>query len=278
MTFDQQTTDAYSHNLRWWNSLAKHHTDGAMDIQRFIDGDYQHHDYLLDELGELEGKTLLHLQCHTGMDTLALGRLGAQVTGVDFSDAAITAANKLADQCDIKASFYQANVVELGDRFAGEFDIVFTSYGVTGWLHDLEPWGKSIASSLKAGGMFYIAEFHPYMLTLNDLSPIESIDDLKVMYPYFNTGEPLDSEPEHQTDYVDPEFRSEESFNFWQHSLAEVIGALTNAGLVVEYFAEQDFSADSNMPGMSKDDSGYYRLPEDLPKLPLMYSIRARKR
>jgi len=277
MDFDQQTSDAYTANLSWWNSLAKHHADGAMDTEGFLEGKFHLHPYMLNELGNVDGKSLLHLQCHTGMDTLALGRLGATVTGVDFSDTAITEAKNLAVRAGIDASFHQANVTELGDRFAEQFDIVFTSYGVTGWLHDLEPWGKAIASSLKPDGIFYIAEFHPYVLTLNDLTPINSADDLRVMYPYFNTGTPFESKPEYQTDYADPEFSSDEQFHFWQHSLGEIIGSLTSAGLVIEYFAEHDFSADSNMPGMIKDEQGFFRLPDELPKIPLMYSLRARK-
>ena len=277
MGFDQPTSEAYAANLGWWNTLAKHHANGAMDTQAFLDGKYQLHEYLLSELGDIDKKSLLHLQCHTGMDTLALARLGAKVTGVDFSDEAINEARQLANRADIDASFHQANVVELGDRFTNQFDIVFTSYGVTGWLHDLEPWGNTIASSLKSNGVFYIAEFHPYMLSLNDLKSIDAVDDLRVLYPYFNTGQPFHSEPEYQTDYADPNFKSEEQFQFWQHSLGEIIGSLTNSGLVVEYFAEHDFCADPNLPGMIKDESGFFRLPDHLPKIPFMYSIRARK-
>src|SRR5450759_2622739 len=145
------------------------------------------------ELGDVAGKSLLHLQCHFGMDTMSWARLGAKVTGVDYSERAIELAQALAKELAIDAHFVRSNIYDLpnDDLIPGKFDIVYTALGVLGWLPDLKHWGKVIAHYLKPGGMFYILEAHPFMLTLDEKSP-----DLKVVYPYFSS-EALKFDTEH---------------------------------------------------------------------------------
>ncbi|MDA1297647.1 MAG: class I SAM-dependent methyltransferase [Chloroflexi bacterium] len=274
---DSDTESAYSQNRDWWESITRHHINGAMDIEGFLRGDYSLRGYVLEELGGINGKSLLHLQCHFGLDTLALARLGAQVTGVDFSPTAVQKARELAARANIPARFVESNVLELGDTFQDEFDVVFTTHGVVGWLHELDSWGKVIASSLKPGGLVYISEFHPYMLTIDDLGPITAETGMKVRYPYFNTGAAFESQPSQSSDYADPNFNPGIEFRFWQHSLSEIIGSLLQAGISIEYFAEHDYTVSPIIGGMVRESDGYHRMAPGLPRIPQMYSIRGRK-
>ena len=116
----------------------------------------------------LDGVRVLHLQCHFGMDTLSWARLGASVTGVDYSEQAIRAAGELAAECGLEGRFICCNLYDLPAHLDGQFDIVYTSYGVLCWLPDLREWARIAASYVKPGGFFYIAEFHPFAYVFDD--------------------------------------------------------------------------------------------------------------
>ena len=115
----------------------------------------------IEELGDVKGKTLLHLMCHFGLDTLSWARAGALVTGVDFSSEALVQARGLAEELNIPAHFVETNIYELPSVLEERFDIVFTSYGVLCWLPDLAEWARIIARSLRQGGTFHMLEDHP---------------------------------------------------------------------------------------------------------------------
>lgn len=132
-------------------------------------------------VGDVAGKSLLHLQCHFGKDTLRWALLGATVTGIDFSAKAITYARELAAEMQIPARFIQTDLYALPDVLDEQFDVVFTSYGVLGWLPDLDRWGAIVGRYLKPGGIVFIVEAHPTMLIFDDTGPL----DLRVKYPYY---------------------------------------------------------------------------------------------
>ena len=136
----------------------------------------------VEELGDVKGKSMLHLQCHFGQDSLSWARMGAKVTGVDFSDQAISTANLLRDELKLDAKFICSNVYDLQSKLDQKFDIVFTSYGTIGWLPDLSKWGKLISHYLKPGGTFHIVEFHTFVWMFDD-------DFTEFKYSYFNQGE-----------------------------------------------------------------------------------------
>lgn len=153
-------------NQDWWNEAAQVHAQGdAYKLKAFQKGLIKLHPLERAEVGDVTGKKLLHLQCHFGLDTLSWARLGAQVTGVDYAEKAITIAQTLSQELQLDATFVCCDLYNLPNILhkAGEFDIVYTSYGVISWLPDLQPWGKLIAHYLKPGGFFYIAEGHPFM-------------------------------------------------------------------------------------------------------------------
>jgi len=222
----------------------------------------------LAEMGDVSGKSLLHLQCHFGQDTLSWARLGAKVTGVDLSDAAIAEAQKLALEMHLPARFMCCNVYDLPDHLDETFDIVFTSYGVVGWLPDLVPWARLIARYLKPGGVFYLAEFHPIVWMFDDQFE-------KFAYPYHNSGV---IETENKGTYTDKSGQGPVFKDYgWNHGLSEVISSLTAAGLVLEFLHEFPYSPYNCFAKTVKDEAGNYRIQGLENIIPMVYSIRAHK-
>jgi SAM-dependent methyltransferase len=224
------------------------------------------------ELGEVAGKSLLHLQCHFGMTTLSWARLGAQVTGADFSDKAIALARRLSRETGLAANFVCANLYDLPAALSGEFDIVFTSHGVLSWLPDLPQWAKVIAHFLKRGGTFYIVEAHPFAYVFND---DDKATDLSVHYPYFHTPEP--GRFEGKGSYADPDAEYHSVEYYWTHSMSDILNSLIAAGLRIDSLREYSKLAWKMYPFMEVDSAGWWRLPDRFPELPLMFSLRATK-
>ena len=162
-------------NRKTWNEKVKIHADSAMyDLEAFKTGKSSLMPYEQKALGDVQGKSMLHLQCHFGQDTLSWSREGAKCTGVDLSDEGIKLAKELNDELQLDANFICCNVLETSEFVKETFDIVFTSYGVIGWLPNLKPWGKMIAERLNPGGVFYMVEFHPivWMFDYLDGKPV----------------------------------------------------------------------------------------------------------
>ncbi|MGB3606435.1 class I SAM-dependent methyltransferase, partial [Psychroserpens sp.] len=154
--------DYFEVNRKTWNEKVNVHSESDMyDLQAFKDGKSSLNHYELNAVGDVKGKSLLHLQCHFGQDTLSWSRLGAKCVGVDLSDNGIALAKRLNNELHADATFVCCNVIDTSQFVKKTFDIVFTSYGVISWLPDLKPWGRMIAQRLKPGGIFYIVEFHP---------------------------------------------------------------------------------------------------------------------
>jgi SAM-dependent methyltransferase len=222
-----------------------------------------------EELGDVSGKTLLHLQCHFGLDTLSWARGGAIVTGVDFSGPAIEAARSLAQELQIEARFIETDVYKLPEALSGSFDIVFASYGVLCWLTDLPAWFKIAADFLSPGGLFYVIDAHPITDMLDD-------EEIKLAFPYLG-AEPLRFES--PTTYTDQQadLQHEVSYNF-PHGIGEIVSAAIEAGLQLEFLHEFTQGFFPRLPEMRKRDDGYYELPDGNPlQLPFMFSLRARK-
>ena len=156
-------------NKELWNQRTRIHKDSDFyNLANFKKGENALTSIELNELGDVNGKTILHLQCHFGMDSLSWSRMGAEVTGVDLSDEAISEANKLNDELGLNAEFICCNVYDLRENLDKKFDIAFTSYGTIGWLPDLDKWAAIVSHFLKEGGTFYIADFHPVLWMFDD--------------------------------------------------------------------------------------------------------------
>ena len=142
-------------NKASWNKRTTVHKDSTFyDLQNFKAGKTSLNKIELEELGDVKGKTLLHLQCHFGMDTMSWAREGAIATGVDLSDEAINLAKQINNEVGLNTTFICSNVYELKENLDEKFDIVFTSYGTIGWLPDLDKWAAIVAYYLKPGGTF----------------------------------------------------------------------------------------------------------------------------
>lgn len=230
--------DRIAVNREAWNSrVAPHLESDFYDLPGFRAGKCSLHALELELLGPVEGKSLLHLQCHFGQDTLSLARRGAHVTGVDFSDKALEAARQFREELNLQAEFVESDVLqlELGKRF----DVVFTSYGVLGWLPDLAVWAKVVNRHLAPGGHLCLVEFHPALL-------IFDFDSGQLDYDYFCQSY---SETTSGT-YAKPDDPSERCEHFWSHSLSEVLTPLLAQGLILKEFREVDCSPYGCFPGM----------------------------
>jgi SAM-dependent methyltransferase len=216
------------------------------------------------------------LQCHIGTDSLSWARKGAIVTGVDFSQVAIDQATRLADELKLRASFVHANIYELRGRLAGQFDVVFSSYGAIIWLHDLKRWAAAIAHYLKPGGFFYLVDAHPMLLAIDE----KFFGDqqlVRLAYPYFEHHEPLQFTD--QGSYADRELLTTANRNYeWMHSLSEIFMSMIEAGLAIEAFGEHRQCPWQALPCCVQQSDGQFYLPDALrDRLPLLFSLKARK-
>ncbi len=255
-------------NRRLWNDKASvHFTTDFYDLPAFRAGKNMLTPIELAQLGDVRGKTLLHLQCHFGMDTLSWARLGAQVTGVDFSDVAIHHARQLAEEEQLNAKFICCNIYDLPQHLDAQYDIVFTSYGVIGWLPDLTAWGAIVARYLKPGGVFHFFEFHPVPWMFDN-------DYQYIQYSYFNAQTIVE---EVKGSYADRNAPIEGQSISWNHPLCDVLGALLQQGLRLAHFTEFDWSPYNIYPNATEIAPGKWQIKSMEGKLPLIYAIKAVK-
>jgi len=254
----------------WDEVVPVHEKSQGYDVAGFKAGRCTLKTLELEEVGEVKGKSLLHLQCHFGMDTMSWARLGAKVTGADFSGEAIKLAKKLSRETGIKAEFIETDIYKLPEILNKKFDIVFTSYGILCWLPDLTKWAQIISHFLKPGGFFYIAEFHPFASVFNNAAGAEK---LEVTVPYFHNPEPIRWEPE--ADYADASFVSKQVEYEWMHPIGDIVSVLINGGLKIEFLHEFPYSCNKGMPFMYQASNGDWRLEGD--PIPLTFSIKATK-
>lgn len=261
-------------NRDHWDEVTPIHVASTMyDVDAFKAGRSTLKRIELRELGDVRGRTLLHMQCHFGMDTLSWAREGAVVTGIDYSEAALEQARSLAAACGIDARFLLSNVYELPGNLDGAFDIVFTSYGALNWLPDLSRWAEIAAHFVRPGGTFYVAEFHPIVMIFDD-DP--GVDDLRVRWPYFPSDKPLRWEG--YGDYTDRSAKLEHDVTYeWPHPTSEVVTALIDAGLRIEFFHEFPYTSYPVFPFLEPIDERMYRLTKHDGSIPLLYSIKATK-
>lgn len=260
-------------NLKRWNELVAIHANSEeYDLEGFLAGQCSLKPLEIAELGDVKGKSLLHLQCHFGLDTLSWARKGAKVTGVDFAPEAIKLARELNDQLELKARFIESNIYDLEEKLTGKFDIVFTSYGVLCWLDDLERWAEIIAHFLKPQGVFYIAEFHPFSYVFDD----ENEKELQLRYNYFSLDEPMKFKV--QGSYADPKAKTENSVDYeWIHSLSDIVNAIIKAGMKIEFLNEHNETCFKQFPFVKQEKDGWFRLQNQKVDIPLMFSIKAVK-
>lgn len=254
--------------MKWDESVPLHRDSPVYDVPSFLAGRSTLEPLEIAEIGPVRGRSLLHVQCHFGLDTLSWARRGARVTGVDYSPAAIAAAREMALRSGLPARFLLSNVYDLPKQLAGRFDVVYTAKGVLCWLPDMEAWARRLAGYLRPGGRLYLLEDHP----LSDLYGEDRGSGLRLEIPYFlgrARREVFDGtyatsvRMRHRTSYM------------WIHPIGEVVSALAGAGLRLEFLHELPYSYWKKFPSMRPRRGGGWVLPKGQARLPLAYSLRA---
>jgi SAM-dependent methyltransferase len=253
---------------RWNERVSIHVKSKLYDVDGFLEGRSSLGDQEILDMGNVEGKSLLHLQCHFGLDTLSWARMGAEVTGLDFSEEAIKQARKLAAISNLEARFISANVYDACEMIDEKFDIVYTGIGAICWLPDIEKWAHIVANLLKPGGRLFLIELHPVEWIFGD--------NFDIKYDYFSDPSGL-----HITErgtYTDGDQNTlhNELVN-WNHNLGAVITALIKAGLTIKRLSETDECPFMRWEIMEKTGNSRYRLPSTYKSIPLMYSLEAMK-
>jgi SAM-dependent methyltransferase len=258
-------------NREWWNEAAPIHAISAMyDLEGFKAGRKTLKFIEREELGDVSGKSLLHLQCQFGLSSLLLAKLGAKVTGVDFAEQAIALARSLSEELGIEADFVCSDIYDLPSVLSSQFDIVYTSYGVLCYLPDLQRWAKIIAQFLKPRGLFCIVEEHPFVRLFD-----ENATDLQVIHSFYS-AEPKAVISDYT--YTDSTVKMIHTTIYeWTHSLGEILTALISAGLEIKSLREFPCSLWPCFPNMEKGEDGMWRLKGQKAMIPLLFSLKAIK-
>lgn len=257
-------------NLALWNeSVPIHARSEGYRLDQFKAGTSTLHAIELKEVGDVSGKSLLHLQCHFGLDTMSWARLGAKVTGTDFSDQAIALARSLSEELAIPASFMCCDLYDTPQRLGMQFDIVFSSYGALCWLPDLRGWGEVVARFLKPGGLFYIVDVHPFA---NIFRNEQHTKELKFEFSYFRS-EMIEFPPGY--DYSDKTAKLENPSHEWIHTIESIVDALVSAGLRIEFIHEFPACPFALFSFCEQDRDGWWRIQGD--PIPLLFSLKASK-
>jgi SAM-dependent methyltransferase len=265
----QQYETYFKANQAHWDSRVLPHLSSELyDMEAFLKGESSLNSIELDVLNQsVQGKTLLHLQCHFGQDTLSWSRLGAKATGVDFSSLAIAKARELNATLDLDATFVETDIYSLPQHLEQDFDIVFTSYGCIVWLPDLDEWATIVAKYLKKGGIFLMADFHPTFMLFN-------FDNQKIEYDYFNRGVVKETQTH---SYTGQPLETPATEYFWQHSLMEIIQSLLKNGLQLVDFQEFGYSPYQCFPNMRKQGDKNFVFGDFKVSFPHVFAIKAIK-
>lgn len=256
-------------NRQSWNNRTEAHIKSEFyDLDGFLKGKNSLNDIELNLLGSIKGKSILHLQCHFGQDTISLGRLGADVTGIDLSDQAIESAKQIAKDTNSRAKFICCDIYDLPNHLEEKFDIVFTSYGTIGWLPDLDRWAKIISKFLRPNGKFVFVEFHPIVWMFDD--NFEHIG-----YSYFNSGAIVETK---KGTYADKTADLTVSDVSWNHGISEVVNSLIKNGLEITSLDEFDYSPYNCFNKTVEFEPGKHRIEHLDDKIPMVYSITAKRK
>jgi 2-polyprenyl-3-methyl-5-hydroxy-6-metoxy-1,4-benzoquinol methylase len=254
-------------NRKMWDDRVEPHLGSELyNMEDFLTGATSLNQIELDLLGDVSGKSILHLQCHFGQDSLSLARMGASVTGVDFSEKAIATARSLSERLRLQATFICSDVLQLTGIPAGSYDLVYSTYGTVTWLPELTRWADIIQRALKPGGKLLLVEFHPAVWMFDDHFN-------EVLYGYFNSG-PIIEEVEGS--YATRNMGKRHTAVGWNHSLDEVIAPLLENGLQLTHFREYAYSPYDVLHDMIRTEKGF-ELRKMPGKLPLIYSLIVKK-
>ncbi|WP_199732255.1 class I SAM-dependent methyltransferase [Flavobacterium macacae] len=256
-------------NRKTWNEKTEFHIQSDFyNQEEFLKGENSLMPIELELLGDITGKSVLHLQCHFGQDTISFSRMGAKAVGVDLSDNAIEKAREIAQQLNTETRFICCDIYDLPNHLKEQFDIVFTSYGTIGWLPDLDKWAKIISQFLKPGGKFIMADFHPVVWMFDD-------NFEKIGYNYFKS-EPIIETVEGT--YASKNAPINSKTITWNHSTSELLNSLLKNNLELHAFNEYDYSPYNCFNATEEFEPKKFRIKHLENKIPMVYSILATKK
>lgn len=259
-------------NRQWWDERASLHAESDFySLERVINGEQRLSDYEIEEVGLVEGKELLHLQCHLGTESVNWARLGAKVSGLDFSSSVIEQARQLADKCGVSVDYRQGDVYQAADIFGQEvFDIVYVNIGSLHWLPDINLWAKMVRSVLRDGGKLYVNEIHPFSSILGD----EKDNGMMVAYDYFNRQPVVWNDP---GSYADTKETTHDEHVIYDRPLADILTAVIDAGLTITGFQERQGQEYQQFEFQVKGKDGKWYNPPGMGTFPSTFSLRAVK-
>ena len=263
--------NAENGNVTFWDEIAPVHYK-SYNVEKLLNGGHLLDEIQVSELGSLTGKSILHLQCHIGTDSLSMARLGASVVGIDYSKESINIAEALNEKLKLDAKFIYCNIYEIEKYINQTFDIVYTSQGVLCWLSDINEWARIVARFLDQNGFFYIMETHPLLYPLNDSGKTP----LTVERSYFHNREPTKWDDD-WPDYSDPNYIPESPTFEWQWSISDIINSLISKGLKIDFIHEYKKLFYKAHADMKKSEDGWWYLPKDKDLIPLMFTLKASK-
>lgn len=261
-----------ANQANWDERVAIHAASAFYDVEGWLRDRPGLRQWELEVLGDVAGLDVVHLQCHFGLDTLALADAGASVTGLDFSGAAVAQARSLADRAELvsRATFVEADVVDAAEVLGpGRFDLVYVSLGALSWLPSVERWAEQVAALLRPGGRLYLHDGHPLAWSL-------SWEDLRVETSYFEEQKPfVDDSAKTYTD-GDTTITSTRVYE-WNHSVGEIVTAVLGHGMGIDSLAEHDWTVYGRYPWLIKTDDGRWRPPPGAVRVPLSLTLTATK-
>jgi SAM-dependent methyltransferase len=251
-----------------WSKISEDHYHTFKES--LMKGTHQLNEYIQNEIGGLSGKRIIHLQCNTGADTFVLAKTASFVTGVDLVPENIYYANRLAVELGYdNVNFIESDVMTLSEVHDEKYDIVFTSEGVLGWLPDLQVWARTVRKLLKDSGFLYVFDSHPFFLSFDESKLDKDIYEIK--YPYFGKKPDI----EDSIGGYASEVKHGVKAYFWMHPIAELINALAQEGLHIEFFNEfpENFFNSGNMEPSEK--TGLFQYQNNADKYPMSFSLKA---
>lgn len=262
----------FESNRKAWDIKTPIHVESDFyDLKTFEQTGSSLYSIEKNELTDVSNKKILHLQCHFGLDTLSLAKLGAECVGVDFSEISINKAKELGEKFSSNTTFINANVYDIESYLSyNYFDIIYCSYGAITWLPDLREWARILSSFLKPNGIFYIVDFHPLLIALNYL------DNSEIQLSYYNNEKPI--EKVRKGTYTNTNANIEVTEYTWNHSISEIVNSLIQNHFEIEYLNEFDFVPFNCFSNLIKNNDGNWQVKNHKGLYPLCFSIKARRK
>jgi SAM-dependent methyltransferase len=264
--------------MKNWDERVESHTQGNgkdfYDIEGFLAGKSTLRNIEIEELGNVSGKSMLHLQCHFGLDTLSWARQGAKITGVDFSPKAIEYAINLASRCKLSADFICSDVFNLPNVFDKQFDIVIATYGILCWIPEVHRYMNVVSHFLKAGGCFLLIDGHPFldMFEFNEES-----GQLEIKHSYFHANQP--EECYCTTSYANKKYKMRYDKTYqWSHDIDSIVTAITGNGMELLSLKEYAFAVYQKYPNMVQNEKGQWIFSDGNIGIPMLMSIIAKRK